>query len=225
VLTIVRKMNWRLGNMIKITTGLYNEKTGRHEPSPMLPTNQTEETINLDYARRKAERLVEVELTLEELVKSEKLLKEEQRLLRLEQIPAACFELGIPAINAGNRVVVIEPLITAALPSKDEEDPEYNKNMKEREEIFNWLVDKQEGGNIIRELIIRLPKGDAITEHRIKDALKTLDLNVEMEEITTIHHKTYTALCKRLVEKSISTGEMLPLEKLHIWIGNIARVK
>jgi hypothetical protein len=181
---------------------------------PTSPTD-AKTPIDLKYIQDKARRLVTIEDRLEELKIEESQLKEEQRQIRIFQLPEAMFELDIkpPIIGVGNRVVEVEPLVTASLPST--EDP------KRREKAMNYVIDLKLGGNIKYTLQLDLPKGDAITQHKVIDALKAVsfDLNPRIE--TTIHHKTYTSM----ISKLIAAGKVIDRELLGVWVGNIARVK
>jgi hypothetical protein len=178
------------------------------------PTN-VKTPVDLKYVQDKARRLVTIEDRLEELKVEEAQLKEEQRQIRIFQLPEAMFELEIkPAIiGVGNRVVEVEALVTASLPST--EDPD--KRMK----AINAVVDMGLGGNVKRSLEIDLPKGDAIMEHRVIDALRAVSKDLKPRINASIHHKTYTSM----ISKLIASGKAIDRDLLGVWVGNIARVR
>jgi hypothetical protein len=189
-------------------------------PSSVQP-DATEPTavktpVDLKYVQDKARRLVAIEDRLEELAFEEAQLKDEQKLIRIFQLPEALFELGIspPIIGVGNRVVEVEPLITATLPSQDK-DPEA------RQKAINAVIDLGLGGNVKYTLEIDFPKGDAITEHKIIDAINSVNPNLRPRVNATVHHGTYTAMIKRL----INAGKVIDRALLGVFVGNIARVR
>ena len=179
------------------------------------PDLQAKTPIDLKYVQDKARRLVTIEDRLEEIAAEEKQLKEEQRVIRLFQLPEALFELEIspPIIGVGNRVVEVEPLITASLPPV--EAPEA------REKALNTVIDLGLGGNIKYSLEIDFPKGDAITEHKVIDAINKVNPDLKPRVNATIHHSTYTAMIKRL----INSGKVIDRTVLGVFVGNIARVR
>lgn len=182
-------------------------------PDPEPTTTKT--PVDLKYVQDKARRLVTIEDRLEELADEEKQLKEEQRLIRIFQLPEALFELEIspPIIGVGNRVVEVEPLITAALPPVDQ--PEM------RQKALNTVIDLGLGGNIKYTLEIDFPKGDAITEAKVIDAINAVSADLKPRVNATIHHSTYTAMIKRL----INAGKVIDRTVLGVFVGNIARVR
>jgi hypothetical protein len=233
----------------EITSGLYNEATGEYVQKPLIPSEiktpkgtvkvltakepeppkkDPEASASLDLLKDRASRLSQVELLIEEQEAELARLKEEKRKLSVETIPQMMFELEINSIGLGNidKVVELEPLILGSLPSADPKNKwlvEYNR--ERREQIFNWLIDRQLGGNIKRTLEVDLKKGDAIQEHKVIDALAAVDPTLNPRIESTIHHQTYSALCRRLIEEAYDTGEVIPIDLLNIYVSNIARVK
>lgn len=171
--------------------------------------------IDLKYVQDKARRLVAIEDRLEEIAAEEKVLKEEQKQIRIFQLPEAIFELDIkpPIIGVGNRLVEIVPLIAAKLPPK--EDPD------RREKAINAVIDMGLGGNVKYALEMDFPKSDAILGHKIVDAINAIDSTLKPHIDTTIHHGTYTAM----ISKLIAAGIPIDRDLLGVWVGNIARVK
>jgi hypothetical protein len=173
------------------------------------------EPLDLDYVKTKAARLVAIEDKLEEMAEEIERLEEEQKQIREFQLPEAIFELGLdpPIVGVGNRIVEIEPLILASLPKED--------NPQAREKALNYVIDLGLGGNIKRALELDLPKGDAIMERKVVDALNAISKALKPHIKTTIHHMTYTAMVKGLVR----AGTLFDKDKLNAMVGSIARVK
>jgi hypothetical protein len=206
----------------EVDPNVFKEVAQEGEASASCPPNpRTEPTehrtpIDLKYVQDKARRLVAIEDRLEEIAAEEKQLKEEQRQIRIFQLPEAMYELDIrpPVIGVGNRVVEVESLVTATLPSKDKE-PE------KRERAINAIIDMKLGGNVKRSLEIDFPSGDAIIEHKVVDAINALDPALKPRINTTIHHSTYTAMISKLIAK----GTPIDRDLLGVWVGNIAKVR
>ena len=178
------------------------------QDAPMAPAQD-----KLAYIRSKAKALVDAEANIADLEAQLDRAKAVQRKLRIEELPQIFFEAEIKSIGVGNMTVVIEPLVTASL-SKDPDT---------RKKALDWCVDNKLGGNIKRQLMVDMPKGNAIMETKAVDALKLLGLKAEID--ATIHHATYTAMCKRLVEGGTTAdGKPIPKEILGIYVSNIARV-
>jgi hypothetical protein len=178
------------------------------------PTN-VKTPVDLKYVQDKARRLVTIEDRLEELKVEEAQLKEEQRQIRIFQLPEAMFELEIkPAIiGVGNRVVEVEALVTASLPSTE--------NPEARQRAIDYVVDLKLGGNIKYALEVDLPKGDAIMQHRVLDAIRAVNKDLNPRINASIHHKTYTSM----ISKLIASGKVIDKDLLGVWVGNIARVR
>ena len=87
-----------------------------------------------------------------------------------------------------------------------------------RAKALQWLVDNQLGGNIKRNLEVELPKGNEVMEHLVIDALSELGLEASID--ATVHHSTYSSLCRKLVESE----KIIPKDVLGIYVANIARV-
>jgi hypothetical protein len=183
-------------------------------PSDPPPETDNKTPIDLKYVQDKAKRLVAIEDRLEEIAAEEKVLKEEQRQIRIFQLPEAMFELDIkpPVIGVGNRLVEVVPLVTASLPAK--EDPD------KRQKAINAVIDLGLGGNVRRALEIDFPN-DAIVEHKILDAISAIDKDLKPRISATIHHATYTSM----ISKLIAAGKAIDRDLLGVWVGNIARVK
>jgi hypothetical protein len=191
-----------------------SDQAGTGDNNSTDPT-ETKTPFDLKYIQDKARRLVTIEDRLEELAVEESQLKEEQRQIRIFQLPEAMFELDIkpPVIGVGNRVVEVEPLVTASLPST--EDPD------KRQKAINYVVDLKLGGNVKYALEVDLPKGDAIMQHKVLDAIRSVSRDLNPRINASIHHKTYTSM----ISKLIASGKVIDRELLGVWVGNIARVK
>lgn len=187
----------------------------RVQPDTGPEPTATKTPVDLKYVQDKARRLVAIEDRLEELADEEKQLKEEQRLIRIFQLPEALFELEIspPIIGVGNRVVEVEPLITASLPPVE--------SAEMRQKALETVIDLGLGGNIKYTLEIDFPKGDAITEAKVIDAINAVSADLKPRVNATIHHSTYTAMIKRL----INAGKVIDRTVLGVFVGNIARVR
>lgn len=217
-----------------ITSGLYNKETGKHETfnpkfepasatppiNPRIdddwgaasPADQDTSNDALNYIKKKAADLIKVEDQIEEAETQLKILKEQQRKLRLEELPQMFFEQSMTSIgiqvNNHNVIVQIEPLVNASLP----------KEPDRRQTALQWLVDNQLGGNIKRQVEVELPKGNEVMEHLVVDALHNLGLEASID--ATVHHSTYSSLCRKLV----ASGKIIPKDVLGIFVANIARV-
>lgn len=171
----------------------------------------TRDPATLENVHVRAERLVALERELNDLAETEKKLKKERERLRIRELPEMMAELKMTSIGINNRVVAIEPLIQATLP-------------KEPDKLvlaIEWVEDAKEGGCVKRALELDLPKGDAVMEQRVIDALLAVDPRLSPRVTPTIHHSTYTALCKRLVRAGVD----LPKDLLGVFVGSIARVQ
>lgn len=166
---------------------------------------------SLDSVKALGAQLVQVELDLTAAEATVTRLKQLREEIRIRQLPAQMFELGIDSLGVGNRVLEREPLIQASLPK----DPE------PRAAAINWLVDHQHGGVIKREVVVALPKGDAATEHKVLAAIRAAAPGIEAAVGYDIHYQTYLALCKRLVK----SGAVIPLKALGIFVGSIVRIQ
>jgi len=166
---------------------------------------------SLEQVKTKAQRLIELENELSDIAIREKQLKKERAQIRIRDLPEMMFELGLTSIGVGNKVVEIEDMIEGKLPK----EPEPLKA------ACDWLVDNREGGVIKRKLELELPKGDAVMEQRVVDALNAISPKLDPRVVPTVHFKTYEALCKRLVR----SGAEIPKDVLGIFVGHIARVK
>ena len=176
------------------------------------PADQDTANDALNYIKKKAADLIACEDQIEETENQLKILKEQQRKLRLEELPQIMFEQAMTSIGVlvGNHnvIVQIEPLVNASLPK----DPD------RRAKALQWLVDNQLGGNIKRNLEVELPKGNEVMEHLVIDALSELGLEASID--ATVHHSTYSSLCRKLVESE----KIIPKDVLGIYVANIARV-
>ena len=165
---------------------------------------------DLDQIMTKASRLIAIEQELDDLAETEKRLKKEREAIRIHELPEMMFSLEMTLIGVGNKIVKIEPMIQAALP----------KEPVALQAACNWLVDNKEGGVIKRQLECALPKGDALMEAKVLEALKAVSPTLAPAITPTVHYQTYLALCRRLV----TAGKDVPKDLLGIFVGHIARV-
>lgn len=166
---------------------------------------------DLGALRAKAARLCAIESELAELAETEKRLKKEREDLRIHQLPELMFEMDMTLIGVGDKVVELEDMIQASFPKEPERI----------EAAVNWLVDNREGGVIKRALALELPKGDAVIERKVLDAIVGVSPALRPEVRPTVHFQTYLALCRRLVR----SGATIPLDVLGVFVGHIVRVR
>lgn len=166
---------------------------------------------SLDEVKAKAARLVAIEAELANMAKREQDLKKERERIRTSELPSMMFQLEITSIGVSNRTVLIGPNIQASLP----------KDADKRDVALKWIIDAKEGGIIKRSLELDLPKGDAVIEHRIVDALRKVHSSLNPRIEASIHHSTYVALARRLA----ASGKPFPADVLGIFVGQIAWVE
>lgn len=162
----------------------------------------------LDRLREMGARLVKVELDLEQAKADVVRLTALREALRRREMPDLMFEHKVSMLGVDNHILTREPLIEATLP----------KDAEARTTAINWLVDNQHGGVVKRMLTVELPKGDEITEHKVLEALEDFDIEPVVEY--DVHHSTYKALIKRLVQK----GDQLPMDVLGVYVGSIVKM-
>jgi hypothetical protein len=164
----------------------------------------------LDRLREMGMRLVQVETELDQAKKDVVRLTALREILRRREMPDLMFEHKVNVIGVDNHVLTREPLIEATLP----------KEPDARATAINWLVDNKHGGVVKRMLTVELPKGDEITEHSLLDDFKTSYPDLVPVVEYDVHHSTYKALIKKLVQK----GEKLPFDTLGVYVGSIVRM-
>ena len=161
----------------------------------------------LDDVKRSVESLIALDTKISELESELEKSKREFKEISETILPPLMFELELSDFRSGNVKVALESVIGAKLPTE----------LEARRAAIDWLVDRGEGGAVKRQLEVFLPKGDAVMEEKVVDALLAVDKNLSPTITPTIHHSTYAAICRRLVQKG---GEDLPLEKLGIFVGS-----
>ena len=168
---------------------------------------------DLKQIRENAERLLELELLIEDLKRSLSQLSKEHFTLSRETLPDMMTGAGVTSIGIHNVIVAIEPLVLSSLPK---EDP------VKRRAAIDWVTDHGYGGIVKRTLDVDMP--DAEVELRIVDAIEKLakrlkiELNPHVE--ATIHHATYSKLGRDLVKEGVA----FPPDILNIFVGRIATV-
>lgn len=165
---------------------------------------------DLENVKAYAKKLVDLENQIESLEDDILKLKRERENLRRFVLPTMLESLGVEAIVANNRECRLHQLVSATLP----------KDKSMREAAINWLVDNGHGGAVKRALSVDLPKGDAIAEELLKDAIRNTSPNLAVDVSYGVHHSTYTALAKQLVRE----GKVFPAELLGISVSSIVKV-
>jgi hypothetical protein len=94
------------------------------------------------------------------------------------------------------------------------------KDPEQREKAVAWMVDNGHGGIVKREMKIDLPKGDAITEEVVRDAVRDAAPDVPVATTYNVHHSSYSALIRQLVRE----GAPIPTDLLGVYVGSIVRV-
>lgn len=157
-----------------------------------------------------AARLIQIEDEISDCERRVAELKKEREEVRVRTLPSIMFELGIDSVTIDNHNCTLEPLVQATLPK----DPE------QRQRAVEWLVDNGHGGIIKRELTVDLPKGDAVTENIVEDAVRSVVPGLPVSTKYNVHHTSYTALAKQLVR----AGVPVPTDLLGVYVGSIVRV-
>lgn len=165
---------------------------------------------DLKSVRKLAARLVAIEDEISQYEAQIAALKKEREEVRIRTLPGIMFELGIDSVSIDNHNCTLEPLVQATLP----------KDPQQRREAVEWLVDNGHGGVVKRELKVDLPKGDAVTEERVRDAVTAAAPGLVVSTAYNVHHSSYTALAKQLVKQ----GVQVPTELLGVYVGSIVRV-
>ena len=176
----------------------------------MAQSVQTPDESELQAVKRLAARLITIENEIEDCEARISDLKKEREEVRIRTLPGIMFELGINSITVDNHSCTLEPMVQASLPK----DPE------QREKAVAWMVDNGHGGIVKREMKIDLPKGDAITEEVVRDAVRDAAPDVPVATKYNVHHSSYSALIRQLVRE----GAPIPTDLLGVYVGSIVRV-
>lgn len=156
----------------------------------------------------KANRLVEVEAEIANLHAQLALLGKERERLRIIELPEMMFANGMTSVGVADRVVSIETAIQARAPKA------------RMTECINYLIDIGEGGIVSRALELDLPKGDAVMEDKVCNAIRKVSKKLNPRIVPSIHWASYEAVMKRLVK----AGQDIPKEMLGVFVGHIALV-
>ena len=165
---------------------------------------------SLEKVRELGARLIAVEREIEDAEELVSRLKKEREEIRIRKMPAQMFELKLTVLGIDNHVLTLDSLVTGSLP----------KSADERAKAIEWLGDHGHGGAIKRLLSLDLPKGDAVTEHKVLDALAEVAPSLQPEVKYDIYPSTYGKLCRDIV----AHGEEAPYETLGIYVGSIVRM-
>lgn len=165
---------------------------------------------DLQEVKRLAARLIQIEDEIKDCEERISAAKKEREDIRVKTLPGIMFELGIDRVSIDNHNCSLEPLVQATLPK----DPEARQN------AVDWLVDNGHGGIVKRELTVDLPKGDALTEELVRDAVRAAAPELVVATTYNVHHSSYTALAKQLVKKGVA----VPTDLLGVFVGSIVRV-
>jgi hypothetical protein len=167
-------------------------------------------SADLESVKKLARRLLEVEREINDHTMQLALLVKEREKLRIRELPEVMSQLRITSIGIDNRVVEIDSIVEARPPK----DP---TNWRKTIEI---LTDMKEAGGIKRSLQVDLPKGDAVAEEKVLEALRALDITLNPIITASIHWKTYQSIIERLIR----AGCDLPKDTMGIFVGHMARV-
>lgn len=168
------------------------------------------EESDLKAVKRLAARLVQIEDEILECETRIASLKKEREDVRVKTLPGIMFELGIDSVTIDNHHCTLEPLVQATLPK----DPE------QREKAVEWMEMNGHGGIIKREMKVDLPKGDAVAEELVRDAVREAAPGIAVATNYNVHHSSYSALIRQLVRQGVS----IPTDLLGVYVGSIVRV-
>lgn len=157
-----------------------------------------------------AKKLIEADMRVADAEAELSKLKADRERLRRFQIPELMMELGLDSFSADNHSLTMTTSVTATLPK----DPD------KRAAAIDWLVNNGHGGIIKRTLTVELPKGDAVAEAVLIDAVHEAAPDLHPDVAYNAHHSTYAALMRGLVKK----GALLPTDMLGVSIENLAKV-
>lgn len=181
------------------------------DPIEMMANAVTSpDEADLKSVKRLAARLVQIEDEIIDCEARISALKKEREEVRVKTLPGIMFELGIDSVTIDNHRCTLEPLVQATLPK----DPE------QREKAVAWMVDNGHGGIVKREMKVDLPKGDAVTEEIVRDAVRGAAPGIPVATTYNVHHSSYSALIRQLVRE----GAPIPTEMLGVYVGSIVRV-
>ena len=179
-----------------------------------LPSVTLQPAASLGLLKAQCRRLFELEQQAADLDKQDSMISAEITRLVHDTLPMIMAELEIEAITVSNHEVVLEPFVVASLPKE---------NLEARKATLDYLVNSGNGGSITRQIIIDLPKGDAIAEQELLEAIKQFaHCYTSLVVNENVHHSTYTSLMKKLV--AAGTEGMPEHKTLGLHIGQIVKV-
>lgn len=146
------------------------------------------------------EELIRLDALLADLDTQAKQALEKYNELRIYVLPQRMQDEGVSQFGIGNQRIERKSAIAASLPKNDP---------VKRRKIFDLLLKLNQGGVIARVLSLALPKGDAVAEHKALEALRETLPGMIPQVEETIHHMTYTALAKRLIESGTADPDDL----------------
>lgn len=166
--------------------------------------------LRLNNLKRLAKDLVLIDMRIAEAEEELKRMKTDRERLRRFRIPELMTELGIDSVTADNHTCELVTDVTATLP----------KEPDRKDAAINWLVNHGHGGIVKRTVTVELPKGDAMAEAILLDAIHEATPSLLPEVAYNAHHSSYAALMRNLVKK----GELIPTETLNVNIERLAKV-
>ncbi len=169
--------------------------------------------INLGEVGSLARALVDAEDEVEAAEARLKVLKERERKIREEDLPAALEEVGLQKVRlATGEEVSVKLEVYCAVPVA----------MKPR--MFQWLEDHGHGGLIKTELGLRFGRDDDEKE-RLEMVARTLqDMGANFEVKQDVHAQTMKAWLKSQLEDA-EKAALFPLELFGARPVNTAKVK
>lgn len=169
-----------------------------------LKTVDTDTTKALSNLVRQLESVVEdidnVELHL-------KKLKQEQRRLQMEAIPAIMDEMDVTRLDVGEVSVSLKPFVSASIP------------VNRREEVYQWLRDHGLDDIIKNDVVLSFGRGEDDTANKIMLDLENKGFHPEAK--THIHASTLKAFVKERVEN----GKPIDLDMFGAFVAKTADIK
>lgn len=155
------------------------------------------------------QRLADIKGQIESLEEEIKTLKDEKGVLETVRIPDIMDSLKLSEfkLQDGSKITS-GPFVQASLP-KDENDKNF---------ALAWIRSNGHEDLIKREVSVPFDRGmDEVADKLVQFAK---ELGMSPEDKAAIHHMTYTAFIKNLIEQGVSA----PFERMGAFIGRKAKV-
>lgn len=164
----------------------------------------------VEKVREACQEAVDLEREILNAEENLKALKGRKNQLTMTEIPEAIAEAGMGSefsLDDGTKIKITQ-FYSGTLPKAEEA----------RKKAFDVIIDAGGGKLIKNELSLNFEKGEDELAQTAVNTLRGLGHQPELKE--TIHHQTLLGFVREKVKK----GELIPLEPLGIYTGNVAKI-